>query len=127
MPDEKEEIQEVQKDPHDEAHVDIQDAILEPAPTIKTRPEFSKIIAAIGIIMWLTVNVYGMVLMAVTLDLSPLVYVIASVDAVVAIIYTNYSIKAKAENMIKLKKIYGYDAESVIDAILRPQKEDYED
>jgi len=45
---------------------------------------------------------------------------------VVAIVYTTYSIKAKAENMIKLKKIYGYDAESVVDAVLR-EREYYDD
>ena len=90
--------------------------------------EFSKIIATIAIIMWILVNVYGMVMMAITLDLSPLVYVIGSVDAVVAIVYTTYSVKAKAENMIKLKQIYGYDAESIVDAILKNDRHyDYDD
>ena len=83
----------------------------------KKKPEFSKVIAIIGLAMWIIVNVYGMILMAITLDLSSLVYVIASADAVVAIVYTTYSIKAKAENLIKLKKIYGYDAESVVNSI----------
>lgn len=87
--------------------------------------EFSKVIAVIAIVMWVVVNIYGMVMMAITLDLSPLMYIVGSVDAVVAIVYTTYSIKAKAENMIKLKRIYGYDAESVVDAVLR--KENYYD
>jgi len=116
MPEEKKE--DIAEEP-----VDVMDALLEPAPTIKTRPEFSKIIAVIGIIMWITVNVYGMIMMAITLDLSSLVYVIGSVDAVVAVIYATYSIKAKAENMIKLKKIYGYDAESILDSVLRKHDE----
>ena len=84
----------------------------------KKKPEFSKVIAIIGLAMWIIVNVYGMILMAITLDLSSLVYVIASADAVVAIVYTTYSIKAKAENLIKLKKIYGFDAESVVNSLV---------
>ena len=89
----------------------------------KPKREFSKRIAVIAIVMWITVNVYGMIMMAITLDLSPLMYIVGSVDAVVAIVYTTYSIKAKAENMIKLKKIYGFDAESVVDAVLRQRDE----
>ena len=104
---------------------EIEDAVYKEAK--KNKPEFSKVIAIIGISMWILVNVYGMILMAITLDLSALVYVIGSVDAVVAIIYTTYSVKAKAENMIKLKKIYGYDAESVVNAVLKPKYEEYDD
>jgi len=106
--------------------VEIVDAIVESSRDDRKKFEFSKIIAIIGIGMWITVNVYGMVMMIITLDLSSLMYVIASADAVVAIVYTTYSIKAKAENMIKLKKIYGFDAEAVVDAVLRP-KDSYED
>lgn len=90
----------------------------------RPKKEFSKRIANIAITMWIIVNVYGMVMMAITLDLSPLMYIVGSVDAVVAIVYTTYSVKAKAENMIKLKKIYGYDAESVVDAVLRQREYD---
>jgi len=97
---------------------------VEPVDTINPKHEFSKTIAIIGIVFWITVNVYGMIMMAITLDLASLMYVIASADAVVAIVYTTYSIKAKAENMIKLKKFYGFDAESVVDAVLHPH--DYE-
>lgn len=103
----------------DEKKTDFENAEVIPMPPEKRRPEFSKVIAVVGLAMWIIVNIYGMVLMAVTLDLSSLVYVIGSADAVVAIVYTTYSIKAKAENVIKLKKIYGYDAESVIDALLK--------
>ena len=71
------------------------------------KPEFSKVIALIAIVCWIIVNVYGMVMMAVTMDLSPLVYVIGSADAVVAVVYAVYAHKAKIENVIKLKKIYG--------------------
>lgn len=103
----------------EETGPEIVDAKVEPADTINPKHEFSKTIAVIGIMFWITVNLYGMIMMAITLDLSSLVYVIGSADAVVAIIYTTYSIKAKAENMIKLKKIYGFDAESVVDSLLR--------
>lgn len=104
--------------------MDAQVEPVEPVDTINPKHEFSKTIAIIGIVFWITVNVYGMIMMAITLDLSSLMYVIASADAVVAIVYTTYSIKAKAENMIKLKKFYGFDAESVVDAVLHPH--DYE-
>ena len=71
---------------------------------IKKKREFSKVISSISIGMWLLVNFYAMVLMAITLDLSPLVYVIGSVDAVVAVVLASYFNKAKLENQIKLQK-----------------------
>lgn len=91
----------------------------------KKKIEFSKVIAVIAIVMWVLVNVYGLVMMAITLDLSPMMYIVGSVDAVVAVVYATYAHKAKAENMIKLKRIYGYDAESVVDAVMR--RDSYED
>lgn len=92
----------------------------------KKKVEFSKVIAVIAIVMWVLVNIYGLVMMAITLDLSPMMYIVGSVDAVVAVVYATYAHKAKAENMIKLKRIYGYDAESVVDAVLRKDQY-YED
>ena len=71
--------------------------------------EFSKIIVVLTIIMWLTVNIFGMVMMAITRNLSPMVYIIASVDAV-----TFYSRKACAENVIKLKSLYGIDVTEIM-------------
>ncbi len=76
--------------------------------------EFSKVISSIGIAFWIFVNVFGMVMILITLDLSPLPYLIGSANAVAAIIYPVYAHKAKAENMIKLKKLYGDDADVVI-------------
>lgn len=93
--------------------------------TVEFKPkrlEFSKIIAIIAIVMWIIVNTFSMVMIAITLDISGLMYIVGSVDAVIAIVYTTYSLKAKAENMIKLKKVYGYDAESVVDAVLRSEQ-----
>ena len=73
--------------------------------------EFSKIMALIAIAMWLIVNFFGMIIVILTLDTSPLMYVIPSVDAVVAAIIAFYLWKARAENTIKLKRIYGVDLE----------------
>lgn len=79
----------------------------------RKRLEFSKVIAVIAICMWLFVNLFGMAMVIFTLDTSPLMYVIPSVDAVVAVVCAYYFWKAKAENQIKLKKIYGADADCV--------------
>lgn len=80
----------------------------------KRKPEFSKVVAVIGIVMWLIVNIFGMAMMVLTYDLTPLVYVIGSVDAVVAVVLGFYYWKAKAENQIKLKKEYGELADSIV-------------
>lgn len=82
----------------------------------KKRLEFSKLIAVIAIVMWLFVNFFGMAMMLITMDLTPMMYIVGSVDAVVAVVYATYAHKAKAENLIKLKKIYGDDADQVINA-----------
>ena len=70
--------------------------------------------AVIGIVMWLIVNIFGMAMMVLTYDLTPLAYVIGSVDAVVAVVLGFYYWKAKAENQIKLKKEYGELADSIV-------------
>lgn len=68
--------------------------------------EFSKIMAVIAVTMWLLVNLFGMVVVAITLDASPLAYILPSIDAVVGVVLGFYYWKARAENEIKLKKIY---------------------
>ena len=73
----------------------------------KKRFEFSKIVAVIGMAMWVFVNLFALAMIALTLDLSPLAYVIGSVDAVVAVVLGFYYWKAKAENQIKLRQEYG--------------------
>lgn len=91
-------------------------------PEILVKPkktEFSKVIAVIAIVIWLVVIVFSMIMIAVTLDTSGLIPLFESVSAVVMVVYTTYSIKAKAENMIKLKNIYGRIADSVVDSVLR--------
>ena len=99
----------------------------EKAGEIEVKPkkfEFSKLITLTALVLWVSVIIFGIVMVAITLDLTGLVVIVGSVDAVVAIVYPTYAKKATAENMIKLKKIYGYDAESVVHEMLRPQ--DYE-
>ena len=81
---------------------------------VKKRLEFSKIMAVIAVLMWISVNIFGCVMIVITLDTSPLVYIIASIDAVVAVVLGCYFTKAKLENAIKLKKEYGEDAAFVI-------------
>ena len=91
-------------------------------PEILVKPkktEFSKVIAVIAIVIWLVVIVFSMIMIAVTLDTSGLIPLFESVSAVVMVVYTTYSIKAKAENMIKLKNIYGGIADSVVNSVLR--------
>ena len=78
------------------------------------RLEFSKLIAILAILMWLIVNFFGMVMMAVTRNLSPMVYVIASIDAVMACVCGFYYAKAKSENVIKLKSLYGIDVTEIM-------------
>lgn len=72
----------------------------------KKKPEFSKIMAVISTAMWLGVNVFGLVMIARTYDLTPLAYVIGSVDAVQAAIVSFYLLKARTENEIKLNYFY---------------------
>lgn len=73
----------------------------------KPKKEFSKIIAVIGMGMWVLVTIYALVMMVVVRDLNPLSYVIGSVDAVVGVICTFYFAKASKENQIKLRQMYG--------------------
>ena len=70
--------------------------------------------ALIAVAMWLFVNMFGIWMVYITMDTSPLVYIVGSVDAVVAVVLSCYYTKAKLENMIKLKKHYGEDAAFVI-------------
>lgn len=80
----------------------------------KKRFEFSKIMALIAVSMWLLVNLFGLVMMVVMMDTSPLMYVVPSVDAVIAVVLACYYHKARLENQIKLKRYYGDDASFVM-------------
>ena len=83
------------------------------AKHVKQKREFSKIMAVIAVGMWLLVNLFGLAIVALTFDTTPMMYIVPSVDAVVAVVLSFYFWKARAENQIKLKKIYGADANSV--------------
>lgn len=100
---------------------------------LKKKREYSKLISAIAIALWVLVNLYSMIVMIVAMDLSPIMYVVGSVDAVVAVVYTVYAHKAKGENkiklmivlietLIKLKVAYGEDAAFVIQNIVGKQE-----
>ena len=85
----------------------VEPLVAEPLKPVKKHFEFSKFMALIAIGMWLSANIFGMAMMVYTLDLSPMAYVIPSVDAVVACTLVFYYKKAGQENQIKLKRIYG--------------------
>lgn len=71
--------------------------------------EFSKILVISAAALNLIVVAYTMVLVAITLDLTPLAYLIPAVAAEVAAGYGFYYNKAKVENRIKLMKLYGVE------------------
>ena len=85
----------------------VEPLIAEPLKPVKKHFEFSKFMALIAVGMWLAANIFGMAMMVYTLDLSPMAYVIPSVDAVCGCVLAFYLWKAKYENQIKLKRIYG--------------------
>lgn len=82
---------------------------IEPNKVEKRKKEFSKIMAVIAVVMWMIVNIFGMAMVVFTMDTSPLAYVIPSVDAVVGAVLAFYMWKARAENQIKLKKLYNVE------------------
>lgn len=77
----------------------------------KTKMEFSKKILIVAGIVNIAVVVFTCVMMWRTFDTSPLAYLIPAVAAEVATGTSFYYTKARSENMIKLKKIYGNLAE----------------
>lgn len=81
----------------------------------KTKMEFSKKILLVAGITNLAVIIFACVMMWRTFDTSPLAYLIPSVAAEVATGTGYYYWKAKAENQIKLKQIYGTPADEGAD------------
>lgn len=76
---------------------------------MKKKKEFSKIAILILGIVCTAQLVVADVLMFITFDLSPLAYIIPSVQAVLGVGISSYFWKAKAENKIKLMKKYGIE------------------
>ena len=72
--------------------------------------EFSKLIFIFVSIFTITVTVFTMYMVFVTNDTSPLAYLIPAVFAELATATGFYYSKAKTENRIKLRKLYGRDA-----------------
>lgn len=73
----------------------------------KKRREFSKIIMAVVGTVTIVVTVFTLAFVWKTGDASPLAYLIPAVFAELATATGFYYSKAKAENRIKLRKLYG--------------------
>lgn len=75
----------------------------------KRKYEFSKLILlTVGIVAFL-VTIFTVVMIWRTNNLEPLVYLIPAIFAELATATGFYYSKAKAENRLKLRKIYGAD------------------
>lgn len=76
---------------------------------MKHKPEFSKLIMLTAGAFNIVVIVFSCIMVWRTEDLTPLAYLIPSTAAEVATGTAFYYNKAKAENRLKLMKIYGID------------------
>lgn len=74
---------------------------------MKKKKEFSKILWVTALVHAVTLSVFTMVVVFITGDLTPLDSLIPSVFAELAAATGFYYSKAKAENLIKLRKHYG--------------------
>lgn len=81
----------------------------------KAKMEFSKKILLVAGAVNIAVIIFACVMMWRTFDTSPLAYLIPAVAAEVATGTGYYYWKAKAENQIKLKSIYGNQTDEVSD------------
>ena len=75
--------------------------------TRKKKREFSKVILGIVGAVTLFVTAFTLIMIWRTKDLSPLAYLIPAIFAELATATGFYYSKAKAENRIKLRKLYG--------------------
>lgn len=73
--------------------------------------EFSKKIMIFAAIVNVSVIIFSMVMMILTMDISPLLYLIPATAAEVATGTGFYYAKAALENKIKLMKQYGVEPE----------------
>lgn len=78
----------------------------------KKRPEFSKRILVCVAIGTVAVAVFSCIMIWRTQDLTPLAYLIPAIFAELAVGTAFYYNKSKAENEIKLKKLYGENPDS---------------
>lgn len=77
----------------------------------KQRPEFSKQIMIFMTVFTVLITLYTLILMWRTSDTSPLAYLIPAVFAEYATATGFYYWKARKENEIKLRRLYGEAAE----------------
>lgn len=73
----------------------------------KAKPEFSKLILMFVGAVTLLVTAFTLVMIWRTNDLSPLAYLIPAIFGELGVGTGFYYSKAKAENRIKLRKLYG--------------------
>lgn len=74
---------------------------------MKKKREFSKILWVVAMIHAMALTIYTMIAILITGDISPLNSLIPSVFAELAAATGFYYSKAKAENLIKLRKQHG--------------------
>ena len=79
--------------------------------------EFSKIMASVTISLLVVVVLYSLVLCSLTLDSTFLDNAIELLKPAALATIGFYYWKARGENVIKLKKIYGKDADAAIAAM----------
>lgn len=75
----------------------------------KEKMEFSKVLALSTTALWYLVVLGSFALMFISMDLSPLMYLIPAAAGHATLVHNFYTWKARAENTIKLKSIYGKD------------------
>ncbi len=83
----------------------------------KKHVEHSKIITTGVLILSMLVVLFTVFMVWHTEDLSPLAYLIPSVEAAFCITAKHYYAKAALENQIKLRQKYGEDAAAAVDAM----------
>lgn len=88
----------------------------------KRHVEHSKIITTGVLILSMLVVLFTIFMIWRTEDMSPLAYLIPSVEAAFCITAKHYYAKAALENQIKLRQIYGDDAAAAIDATERDEE-----
>lgn len=76
--------------------------------------EHSKVITTGVLALSILVVLFTLYMIWRTEDLSPLVYLIPSVEAAFCLTAKHYYAKAAIENKIKLKQIYGEDAADIL-------------
>jgi len=74
---------------------------------LKKKREFSKVLWVVAMIHATALTIYTMIAILITGDISPLDTLIPSVFAELAAATGFYYSKAKAENLIKLRKQHG--------------------